>query len=76
MGALVLRGSLSHGATAAGGVIHIAFINFITDKFEYETACRIDSAAITILITAIDRTSKPLVVTSGTLVLARQGLGC
>jgi nucleoside-diphosphate-sugar epimerase len=75
-GADVHRGSLEgleslrSGAAAADGVIHTAFIH---DFSNYAPAAETDRRAIEILGDAIAGSQRPLIVTSGTLLLQRQG---
>jgi len=75
-GADVQRGSLEDletlrsGAAAADGVIHTAFIH---DFSNYAPAAEKDRRAIETLGDALARSERPLVVTSGTLLLQRQG---
>jgi nucleoside-diphosphate-sugar epimerase len=75
-GADVHRGSLEDleslrsGAVAADGVIHTAFIH---DFSNYAPAAEKDRRAIEILGAALAGSERPLVVTSGTLLLQRQG---
>ena len=75
-GADVHRGSLQDleslrsGAVAADGVIHTAFIH---DFSNYAPAAETDRRAIEILGGALAGSARPLVVTSGTLLLQRQG---
>src|SRR5712691_11164184 len=75
-GANVHRGSLEdleslrRGAAAADGVIHTAFIH---DFNNYGPAAEADKHAIETLGSALVGSNKPLIVTSGTLVLQRQG---
>jgi nucleoside-diphosphate-sugar epimerase len=75
-GAAVQRGSLEDleslrsGATAADGVIHTAFIH---DFLNYAPAAETDKRAIEALGAALAGSNRPLVVTSGTLILQRQG---
>ena len=76
MGAEVHRGSLEDleslrsGAAAADGVIHLAFIHDFTN---YGPAAEKDARAIEALGAALADSNRPLVVTSGTLLLQRQG---
>src|SRR5271168_4332758 len=75
-GADVHRGSLEDleslrsGAAAADGVIHTAFIH---DFLNYAPAAEKDRRAIETLGGALAGSERPLLVTSGTLLLQRQG---
>jgi nucleoside-diphosphate-sugar epimerase len=75
-GAQVHRGdmedpdSLRRGAAAADGVIHTAFRH---DFANYGPAAELDRRAIETLGAALAGTDRPLLVTSGTLLLARKG---
>jgi len=75
-GADVHRGSLEDleslrsGAAAADGAIHTAFIH---DFSNYAPAAEKDGRAIETLGAALAGSDRPLVVTSGTLLLQRQG---
>jgi hypothetical protein len=62
--------SLRCGATAADGVIHTAFIHDFSD---YAAAAETDRRATETLGAAVAGSDRPLVVTSGTLLLQRQG---
>ncbi|MDZ7886286.1 MAG: SDR family oxidoreductase [Mycobacterium sp.] len=72
-GAQVRRGALADldvlaaGATAADGVIHLAFIHDFTD---YAAAGAADLAAIEAIGSALEGSAKPFVTTSGTAMLA------
>jgi nucleoside-diphosphate-sugar epimerase len=75
-GAKVHRGSLEDldslrsGVAAADGVIHTAFIH---DFSNYAPAAETDRLAIETLGAALIGSDRPLIVTSGTLLLQRQG---
>ncbi len=75
-GAEVHRGSLEDldslrsGAAAADSVIHTAFIH---DFNNYAAAAETDKHAIETLGSALVGSNRPLIVTSGTLLLQRQG---
>jgi nucleoside-diphosphate-sugar epimerase len=75
-GAEVHRGSLEDveslrsGAAASDGVIHMAFIHDFTN---YAPAAEKDARAIEALGAALAGSERPLVVTSGTLLLQRRG---
>ncbi len=75
-GADVHRGSLEDldslrsGAAAADGVIHTAFIH---DFSNYAAAAETDKQAIETLGSTLVGSNRPLIVTSGTLVLQRRG---
>jgi len=75
-GAHVHRGSLEDleslrsGAVAADAVIHTAFIH---DFSNYAPAAETDRRAIEMLGAALAGSERPLVVTSGTLLLQRRG---
>jgi nucleoside-diphosphate-sugar epimerase len=62
--------SLRSGAAKSDGVIHTAFIH---DFSNYAAAAEADARAIDTLGTALAGAGRPFIVTSGTLVLERQG---
>ncbi len=72
-GAEVHRGSLGDldslraGATASDGVIHLAFVH---DFSQYEKAGEIDCRAVEVMGEALVGSGRPLVITSGTTVVA------
>lgn len=75
-GAAVHRGSLEDleslrtGAAVSDGVIHTAFIH---DFLNYAPAAEKDRRAIETLGTALTGSNRPFVVTSGTLLVTREG---
>lgn len=76
VGAGTLRGSmndfdvLKRGAVGADGVIHLAFNN---DFSRYDASVAEDLAAVKALGSALVGSSKPLVITSGTLMVSSLG---
>jgi nucleoside-diphosphate-sugar epimerase len=62
--------SLRAGAAASDGVIHTAFIH---DFANYAASAERDQRAIEALGSALASSDRPLIVTSGTLLLERQG---
>lgn len=78
MGVEAYRGELSNlqslvsGARACDGVIHMAFIH---DFSAYAAAAETDRRAVEALAGALDGSGRPLVVTSGTTVLAPGRIG-
>ena len=79
-GAEVRRGDLDdldglrEAASAADGVIHLAFRHDLMGAGDYDGASAADLAATKALAAALDGTGKPLVTTSGTLMLAFAGI--
>jgi nucleoside-diphosphate-sugar epimerase len=71
-GALDDLDSLSAGAAAADGVIHLAFNN-ISETTDFAAACEEDLRAVETTGAALEGSGKPFVVTSGTLMLATLG---
>ncbi|WP_379970305.1 SDR family oxidoreductase [Ectobacillus sp. sgz5001026] len=72
LGSLDDLDSLRSGASEADGVIHLAFKH---DFLDFAAAAESDSLAIEAIGTALEGTGKPLVVTSGTLMLSPGRLG-
>ncbi|WBW74076.1 NADH-dependent glycolaldehyde/furfural/butyraldehyde/propylaldehydealdehyde reductase [Schizosaccharomyces osmophilus] len=62
--------SLKSGAAHSDGVIHTAFIH---DFSKYQEACNTDSRAIETIGEALKGSGRPLVTTSGTIVLPLNG---
>jgi len=79
-GAEVHRGDLDdvdglrEAAAAADGVIHLAFKHDLMGAGSFQAAADADFAAIKALASALEGTGKPLVTTSGTLMLAFAGI--
>jgi nucleoside-diphosphate-sugar epimerase len=79
-GAEVRRGDLDdldglrEAAAAADGVIHLAFKHELMRSGEFPAAITADFAAIQALASALEGTGKPLVSTSGTLMLTFAGI--
>jgi nucleoside-diphosphate-sugar epimerase len=71
-GELTDAASLAEGARACDGVIHLAFIH---DFSAYAAACETDRRAVEALAGALEGSGKPLVVTSGTALLAPGRIG-
>lgn len=59
--------SLAAGARACDGVAHLAFIH---DFSKYQENCEIDCRAVEAMGRALEGSNKPLVVTSGTMIVA------
>ena len=80
-GAKVHRGSLDDpdslraGAAAADGVIHLAYNHEPMQAGNFVDAATLDLRAVQMMGAALDGSGKPLVITSGTLLLALAGLG-
>ena len=81
LGAEVRRGDLDdleglrEAASAADGVIHLAFKHEAMMSGDHETAIKDDLTVVQVLGEALAGTGKPLVTTSGTAMLAAAGLG-
>lgn len=79
-GAEVRRGSLDdldvlrEAAASADGVIHLAFRHDLMVSGAFAEAVATDYAAIQALASALEGTGKPLVISSGTLLLAVSGV--
>ncbi|TWI94788.1 nucleoside-diphosphate-sugar epimerase [Mucilaginibacter frigoritolerans] len=58
--------SLRSGVAATDGVIHTAFIH---DFFNYAAACATDKLAIETMVAEIGTSDKPIIITSGALLL-------
>jgi nucleoside-diphosphate-sugar epimerase len=79
-GAEVRRGDLDDldglraAAEAADGVIHLAFKHDLMGAGDFAGAAAADFAATKALASALEGTGKPLVTSSGTLLLTRMGI--
>ena len=79
-GAEVRRGDLDdldglrEAATAADGVIHLAFKHDLVGAGDFASAAAADFAAIKAFASALEGTGRPLVISSGTLMLAFAGI--
>jgi nucleoside-diphosphate-sugar epimerase len=79
-GAEVWRGDLDDldglrtAAGAADGVIHLAFKHDLMGAGDFAGAAAADFAAVKALASALEGTGKPLVTSSGTLLLTRVGI--
>jgi nucleoside-diphosphate-sugar epimerase len=79
-GAAVHRGALDDldtlraGAAEADGVIHLAFNN-VSETTDFAASLQADMRAVETIGATLEDSGKPFVVTSGTLMLARMGLG-
>jgi nucleoside-diphosphate-sugar epimerase len=65
---------LREAAAASDGVIHLAFKHDLMTTGEFPAAIAADFAAIQALASALEGTGKPLVTSSGTLMLAFAGI--
>jgi len=80
-GAKVHRGALDDldglraGAVAADGVIHLAYNHEPMQAGNFADPAALDLRAVETMGAALDGSGKPLVITSGTLLLAMAGLG-
>jgi nucleoside-diphosphate-sugar epimerase len=80
-GAVVRRGDLDdlaglrEAASAADGVIHLAFKHDVAFSGDFAGAAAADLRAIEAIGAALEGTDKPLVITSGTLLLAAAAPG-
>jgi nucleoside-diphosphate-sugar epimerase len=68
-------GGLQEAAAAADGVIHLAFKHDVSFAGDFAGAAASDLRAIEAIGVALERSGKPLVVTSGTLLLATAARG-
>jgi nucleoside-diphosphate-sugar epimerase len=69
-GALDDLAGLARGAAAADGVIHTAFVHDFSD---FLASCATDVRAIEALSSALAGSGKPLIVSAGTMAVARSG---
>ena len=67
-------GGLREAAGAADGVIHLAFKHDLMGAGDFAGAVAADFAAIQALAAPLEETGKPLITTSGTLMLALSGI--
>jgi nucleoside-diphosphate-sugar epimerase len=67
-------GGLREAAGAADGVIHLAFRHDLMGAGDFTGAVAVDFAATKALASALEGTGKPLVTTSGTLMLVAAGI--
>jgi len=67
-------GRLREAAAGADGVIHLAFKHDLMGAGDLAAAAAADFAAIEALASALEGTGKPLVTSSGTLMLAAAGI--
>jgi nucleoside-diphosphate-sugar epimerase len=80
-GAVVRRGDLDdfrglqEAAAAADGVIHLAFKHDVAFTGDFAGAAAADLRAVEAIGAALEGSGKPFVITSGTLLLAREALG-
>jgi nucleoside-diphosphate-sugar epimerase len=80
-GAVVRRGDLDDlpglqaAAAAADGVIHLAFKHDVAFTGDFAGAAAADLRAVEAIGAGLEGSGKPFVITSGTLLLAREALG-
>ncbi|KAH8703122.1 hypothetical protein BGW36DRAFT_368856 [Talaromyces proteolyticus] len=78
LGADVQRGSLydldilKQGAASSDGVIHLAFVH---DFANFEQGCRTDREAIQAMADVLAGSNRPLIITTGTLLLTHGRIG-
>jgi nucleoside-diphosphate-sugar epimerase len=70
-GSLTDLESLKSGAAAADGVIHLAFIHRFDDFQAFEQSCKTDRDAIQAMAEVLAGTDRPLVMSSGTMLLPK-----